>query len=52
MKAIAFAIFYTVALSTYLSTVSFAEEAIPVEEAPRSHPVLLDTAALVLDRLA
>ena len=52
MKAFTFAILYTFALSSYMSTVPFADESTPVEEAPRAHPVLLDTAALVLDRLA
>ncbi len=52
MKAIAFAIFYTAALSTYFSTLSFAGHAEQVVPVQRVQPVLLDTGALLLDRQA
>lgn len=52
MKALTLAVLYTVALSSYMSTLSFAAPPAPTESQPQSSPAAVSGGALVLDRLA
>ena len=52
MKAFTFAVLYTAALSSYMSTLSFAAPSVPTDAVQQSSPAAVGTGVLVLDRLA
>ncbi|WP_161489390.1 hypothetical protein [Pseudomonas sp. BMS12] len=52
MKAFTLAVLYTAALSSYMSTLSFAAPSVPTGPVQQSNPAAVGTGVLVLDRLA